>query len=275
MAANWKMSTIEMNMADSIALQRPSRNSPKRYSASTNKHPTAFWACSIVLGLILPTAVAASGKNNESQSLSILRETALNFLHSQTIQGDKQDIEISVGRTDRRLQLTACNSGPKAFLTAGAKLQGKVTVGLRCSGPKPWTVYIPAHIKIYTNVVSAAHPLRRGDEVSSADLISVRQEVSQLRGNYFTEKNDVIGKVIKQTLTAGQAITEKLIEAPILVHRGEKVSILASIGGLQVRGKGEALKDAARGERVSVRNSRSKRIVQGIATAAGTVSVRM
>ena len=61
----------------------------------------------------------------------------------------------------------------------------------------------------------------------------------------------------------------------MLVHRGDEVVILASIGGLQVRVKGKALKDAALGERLPVRNTNSKRIVEGTAIEAGVVSVQM
>ncbi|NOY73908.1 MAG: flagellar basal body P-ring formation protein FlgA [Gammaproteobacteria bacterium] len=219
--------------------------------------------------LLMPTVV--SGK----QSTETLRQTVLKFLQVQTEKRAEQDIEISVGRIDRRLKLATCQESPMAFLAAGAKLQGKLTVGLRCTGPKPWTVYVPAHIKIFANVIAAAQPLLRGSEISATDVIFVRQELSQLRSGYFIKIESVIGKILTQNLSAGHAITPKRVKAAFLVRRGEKVTIEVSIGTLKVRGKGEALKDAARGELVSVRNSQSKRIVQGIVTKPGTVNVQM
>jgi flagella basal body P-ring formation protein FlgA len=80
---------------------------------------------------------------------------------------------------------------------------------------------------------------------------------------------------VTQNLTAGRAITPQRIKAPIVVHRGEKVAIVAAIGTLKVKGKGEALRDAAQGELVSVRNSKSKRVIQGIVTSPGVVRVQM
>lgn len=219
--------------------------------------------------LLMPTVV--SGK----QSTETLRQTVLKFLQVQTEKRAEQDIEISVGRIDRRLKLATCQESPMAFLAAGAKLQGKLTVGLRCTGPKPWTVYVPAHIKIFANVIAAAQPLLRGSEISATDVIFVRQELSQLRSGYFIKTESVIGKILTQNLSAGHAITPKRVKAAFLVRRGEKVTIEVSIGTLKVRGKGEALKDAARGELVSVRNSQSKRIVQGVVTKPGTVNVQM
>lgn len=222
-------------------------------------------------GLLLPSMSASA----DSQSTETLRQSVTHFLQAKTVNHPRQDIEINVGRIDRRLKLAACQSSPEAFLPAGARLQGKLTVGLRCLGPKLWTVYVPAQIKIFANVITAVQPLLRGTEITADNVMSVRQELSQLRTGYFTNPLEVIGKILTQNLVAGQAITPKRLKARILVHRGEKVTIVATAGALKVRGKGKALKDAARGELVSVRSSRSKRIVQGIVTKAGTVNVQM
>jgi len=227
-------------------------------------------AC-LASGLFLLMAPVVAG----NQSTESLRQTVLSFLQAQTANRTEPDIEISVGRIDRRLKLVACQKSPVAFLTTGTKLQGKLTVGLRCAGSKPWTIYVPAQIKIFAEVVAATQPLFRGREISTTDLMLVRQELSQLRSGYFTKTEGVIGKILTQNIAAGHAITPKKIKAAFLVRRGEKVTIVVSIGALKVKGKGEALKDAARGELVSVRNSRSKRIVQGIVTKPGTVNVRM
>lgn len=238
--------------------------SPLRRLVRTN-----IGVSSIIL-LLLATPVMAS-----NQDTNILRQSVMSFLQDQMATHNEQDIEINVGRIDRRLKLTACEHAPTPFLAAGAKLQGKLTVGLRCTGPKPWTVYIPSQIRIFAEVIAAAQPLLRGTEITADHIILVRQELSQLRSGYYTKSDAVIGKVLKQNLAAGRAITPRRIKAPILVRRGEKVTIVASFGTLKVRGKGKALRDAARGELVSVRNSRSKRIVQGIVTKPGTVNVQM
>jgi len=229
---------------------------------------TNGWLAGGLLLLITP-AVASN------QPTEILRQSVTDFLQTQTAKRAGQDIEISVGRIDRRLKLVACKKTPTAFLAPGAKLQGKLTVGLRCNGPKPWTVYVPAQIKIFADVIAATQPLLRGSKISAADIMFVRQELNQLRSGYFTKTDAVIGKVLTQNLAAGHAITPKRVKAAILIRRGEKVTIVASVGTLKVKGKGEALKDAARGELIPVRNSRSKRIIQGIVTKPGTVKVQM
>jgi len=235
-----------------------------RFSLQTNA-----WLFGGLL-LLLTTPIVAGNQPTET-----LRQFVVDFLQSQTAKRAGQDIEISVGRIDRRLKLAVCQKAPTAFLTTGAKLQGKLTVGLRCAGPKPWTIYVPAQIKIFADVIAVTQPLLRGTQISATDIMFVRQELDQLRSGYFTKKDAVIGKILTQNLAAGHAITPKRIKAAILVRRGEKVTIEVSMGALKVSGKGKALNDAARGERVSVRNSQSKRVIQGIVTKPGTVAVQM
>ncbi len=209
------------------------------------------------------------------QSPESLHATVLTFLEKQSALTRSQDTEISVARLDRRLRLTECAKPPVAFLTPGAKLQGKISVGVRCTGQKPWTVYIPAHIKNFANIVVAARPLSRGTAVSDADIMTIRQDLSLLRAGYFIKNKNIIGKILTRSLPQGQAFSPKFVKPPLLVRRGDEVTILATVRGLQVRGKGKALKDAAFGEQVPVRNKQSKRIVQAIAVKSGIVSVQM
>lgn len=232
----------------------------------------ALIAFLLSMSLLTITTISSAASFQSGESL---RLTALSFLKEQTALKHGQDAEISIARLDRRLRLTECSKPPIAFFAPGAKLQGKLNVGLRCTGQKPWTVYIPAYIKSFAHIVVAARPLLRGVEISDADVMTIRQDLSQLRFGYFTEANNIVGKILTRALPQGTAFSPKFVKPPLLVRRGDNVTILASVRGLQVRGKGKALKDAALGERVTVRNMRSKRIIQGIAVKPGIVNVQM
>lgn len=228
-----------------------------------------------VFATVCAMAVVMPAAADNLQPPEALRSIALTFLEQQTANAKDQNIEISIARLDRRLRLSKCENVPSAFLAPGAKLQGKLSIGLRCSGKKPWTVYISAHIKRFADIITAAHPLPRGTQISASDLLSTRQDISKLRSGYFIKNKNIIGKILKRSMSAGQVFSVKNVKPPLLVHRGDDVVILASVGGLQVRVKGKALQDAALGERVPVRNKQSKRVVQGTAIKYGVISVQM
>lgn len=274
--------TGNQKMATTNSMKKPNHGNRTACSRSCTQWTsvlTILLLCT-TLGLCLPVAAANQADAAVNyQDANDLRQTAMLFLEEQVAKANgrttQRETDISVGHIDNRLRLTHCQDAPQAFLSAGTRLQGKLTIGLRCSGPRPWTVYIPAHIKVFADVVTAAHPLRRGAEISQDDVITIRQELGQLHNDYFVNADDVVGKIIKQNINAGQAISAKRIKAPIVVRRGDAVSIIVTAGRLKVKMKGKALKDAAVGDRLTVRNGRSKRIVQGIAVASGVVSVRM
>jgi flagella basal body P-ring formation protein FlgA len=66
-----------------------------------------------------------------------------------------------------------------------------------------------------------------------------------------------------------------MVKAPILIRRGEKVSIIASTGTVTVRMEGKALEAGARGDVITVLNLSSKQKVEARVLAPGKVQVQM
>ena len=68
-------------------------------------------------------------------------------------------------------------------------------------------------------------------------------------------------------------IVWQLLEAPVLVHRGEPVVIELRGASFAIRTTGRALASGSAGARVAVENPASKRVVHGTVTAPGQVTV--
>lgn len=226
-----------------------------------------------MLAILVSPAILASTPKLQAQEP--LRQLAKEYLQQQLSTSNRTDTEISIGRLDPRLRLSACEGKTSAFLPAGSKLRGKVTVGIRCQGDKPWTLYIPTNIKVYVDVIVASQPVARETRLTKNDIVSFRKEVSNYHSGYLTKPDQVIGKVTKRSLNEGDVFTNRNLKAPLLVHNGEEVTIIASVGSIQVRSKGKAMKDAAKGEKLKVRNIRSKRLVEAVVLSPGTVGVNM
>ena len=54
-----------------------------------------------------------------------------------------------------------------------------------------------------------------------------------------------------------------VFKRPIIVRRGDRVTLLAKSNAFEVRMEGEALMDASLGDRIRVKNLRSMRIIEG------------
>ena len=70
-------------------------------------------------------------------------------------------------------------------------------------------------------------------------------------------------------------MTPRVLEAPRLVRRGERVTITARADGIDVRMAGKALMDGTAGERIRVRNINSDRVIEATVASPGMVEVQM
>ena len=224
--------------------------------------------------IILVSLVGIATAHAEGiQPLDTIYAAAKDFLVSRN-QG-QQAPQIEAGPLDARLALAACEGPLEAFMPPGSAMYGNTTVGVRCAGGKPWSVYVPVKIKVSTPVVVAARPLIRGVKLSEADLTSAALDAANLPPDYLTDPQQAIGQQLKRPVSIGMAVAAGMLETPRMVRRDERVTILAEEGGLEVRMAGLALEDGVLGQPIKVRNLLSKRIIGGIIAAPGIVKVQM
>src|SRR5690606_30212151 len=111
----------------------------------------------------------------------------------------------------------------------------------------------------------------RGEPLRAEDLRHERRNVSRLNGAYLTRIKDAEGMVLKHPVPAGSVLAARLVERPKIVRRGQRVPVVVRSGTLAVRSDGEALADAAEGDRVRVRNVSSRMVIEGVVGADGAV----
>ncbi len=225
----------------------------------------------LMAGVVLSSAVAA----NEIESLDSIRDAARMFLELQTADLRRQP-EVVIGHLDSRLRLPACAEPLEAFFpTSGTQnLVGSTLLGVRCSTPKPWSIYVQATLTVTEEVVIATRPLARNAVIGPGDVQLADRDISRLNGGYLTDIAQVIGQTTSRPVSAGTALTTNLVEASRVVRRGDRVAIVAGGGGVNVRMEGEALADGARGDSIPVKNLSSGRRVEAEVVGPGEVRVR-
>ena len=174
--------------------------------------------------------------------------------------------EIRIARIDPRLRLPACQVPLRVVLPTTRPPIGKLNLRVVCEGPaqrKPWRIYVGARVAEYRRVLVSRAYLARNESLREHDLVNEERDVSMLPRGYYQHADDVVGMVVKRPIPAGRIINPDMIRPPLLVRRGESVSIVARRDGLSVRMAGKALGDGALGSTVRVRNTRSRRIVEG------------
>ncbi len=209
------------------------------------------------------------------QSRDSIRAAAQKFIINKIQTTHQSKPEVEVGKLDPRLRLTVCSEPLQAFLPPGGQSIGNTTVGVRCTGVKPWTIYVPIKVSIFRQVVMTTRPLSRGDMVTEADLRLTTQNLATLRPGYLTEVTQAIGKQLRRPTSVGTTLTNNMLVVPRMVRRGEHVTLVGQTAKVQVRVSAKALMDGASGDRIRVQNISSKQIVEGIVVSPGVVRVNL
>ncbi len=228
----------------------------------------------LLAGILAAGLLAAIGNGSagQYQSQASIQDAARHHV-LENAEGFPAPPEVRVGRLDSRLKLAPCTEELEAFTPPGRKRTGRTTVGVRCSGVKPWSLYVPVTVSIMGEVVVATRDLLRGQMISPSDIRLEERDLTQLHSGYLSNLDLAEGKRVKRTIRRGGIVKPVQIAAPTLIKKGAEVTIKASSDRIQVTTKGKALGPGGIGERIRVRNLRSKKVVEATVVDAGTVQV--
>ncbi|WP_296248839.1 flagellar basal body P-ring formation chaperone FlgA [uncultured Stenotrophomonas sp.] len=204
--------------------------------------------------LLLPSLAGATA----FQPVESIRSAALATL------GAGESGEANV---DANLRLPACSQPLQAKVTANT------TVEVACPQTGGWRLFVPVKVRREQQVLVLARGVAAGETLAAADVSSVKRDTARLAGAVLLNPEAAVGRVARRALSAGSLLSATDLVAPRTVRRGDNVALVSRRGGVEVRMAGKALGDAGEGERVSVENLSSRRVMQGIATPAGDVLV--
>ena len=229
-----------------------------------------FGGCTALLILVLP--LNAGGDELRAHAAAEIRATAEAYLATRTNSSDTSTSVTAAG-FDNRHRLPQCDAPLQGFLRRGTRIQARTIVGVRCTGSRPWKVYVPVDVAVSSEVLVAARPLPRGHLMSAADVRVERRDVSRLRHGYLADAKALLGQRLRAPLLAGTVLTPAVLQADDLVRRGQSVTITANLSGIAVNMSGKALADGGLGQRIRVENSNSGRIVEAIVRSREQVEV--
>lgn len=183
--------------------------------------------------------------------------------------------EIEVKQLDPRLRMPMCDKELTASLESPATPIGRVTVKVRCEGSSPWTVFVPAQVHLFREVVTTTRPLKRAGIIEPGDVVLRERDISLINQGYFTSVDQAIGQKLTRQTVGDQVITLVHLEQAEVVRKGDQVVITARSGTLSVRMPGEALSNGGLAEQIRVKNLNSMRVIKAQVTAPGQVEVAM
>jgi flagellar basal body P-ring formation protein FlgA len=224
--------------------------------------------------LLAPLAGAAAQAQvaAPSQSLQAIRVTAVAALRAQ-LDPALSGVELEAAAIDSRLRLAPCSRRLDAQAPLPRGGQSRALVRVACTEGATWSVNVPVEISRHADVLVMRRAAARGESLGINDVITQSRRLPGLGSPFVGSVAELKGRLTRRPLPAGAAIPADALDAALVVHRGQTVTLAATTSGIEVRAPGLALTDAAANQRVRVQNRYSLKIVEGVADTDGVVRV--
>ena len=152
-------------------------------------------------------------------------------------------------------------------------MRDRTLVEISCESAPAWRIFVPARIAGVRTAVALARPVVAGQTLKASDLTTVEGDAAQFPLGYFDDAAAVTGMTVRRAVAGGVVLSNQLLMTPDAIARGQEVTLLSNLEGINVRMVGRALSDGMVNQRIKVRNVSSGRIVEGIARSQQIVEI--
>lgn len=229
----------------------------------------------LILLLLLGSSVANSQgapTGAATQSLSAVRRAAEGHLRRE-LDPKVTGVTFAAAELDSRLRVAACTSPLVVTGRLPRGTQARALLRVACNSNVKWTLNVPVEIHRATDVLVLRRAVGRGENIRAEDVLVQPRVLPGLTSPYVSRIADLAGRLTRRPIPEGTPVAADALDAPLLIHRGQAVTLAVRTGGIEVRAPGMALADAAAEQRVRVRNLNSLKIIEGVADTAGVVRV--
>lgn len=144
-------------------------------------------------------------------------------------------------------------------------------IKVACEGKKHWTIFVKTNVNTteekklelsnYNQIIVLNKSIEKGNYIEQNDLIYVK---SSKNNTFFTTKEELIGRKVKQNLRKGQFVQPRHLFKKYSVHEGDPVIIVSKLKNAVISTRGFAMKSGNIGDFIEVKNERSGKVVKGI-----------
>jgi flagella basal body P-ring formation protein FlgA len=120
-------------------------------------------------------------------------------------------------------------------------------------------------------IVVPSHDIPRGVTIGDSDLAYVNVAADQVGFGVVTSMNALDGMETRRLLRTGEPVRGDDVRKPILVTKGQTVTMIFVAPGLTLTATGRAISEGGMGETVTVLNPVSYRQITGVVTGSGEV----
>ncbi len=143
---------------------------------------------------------------------------------------------------------------------------------MNSSGEVVRNLHIMAHVRVFAQAVVACREIARDDSIGPGDIEVKRMEVGGIKG-YFNDPQALVGAKAKTAIRSGTVLRKTIMLTNPLIRRGDRVTLKAIAGSVEVTSQGIARGDGARGDTIRVYNEMTRSTVYCTVIDSRTVRV--
>ncbi|HET8816346.1 MAG TPA: flagellar basal body P-ring formation chaperone FlgA [Pseudidiomarina sp.] len=164
---------------------------------------------------------------------------------------DDYDLVLSWSAT-RKEQLKGCQVESITIPEPAQLRRGRALVPVICKdSPRPH--YVPITISLLGTYYVLADSLSAGTLITAAHLRAEQGDLTRLPYQALRDPADIIGQQTRRSLVADTVIQQSFLQAPIVIERGQTVTVTVSGAGFVLRQVGTALDAGGVNEIIRVR----------------------
>jgi len=136
------------------------------------------------------------------------------------------------------------------------------------------TIRVSGAIHRMINIPVLSSTIRNGSVIGARDIETISVREDEVRNDMVISADELIGTTPRRVILPGKSVRVNEIQAPLIVERGDTVTMIFNDGGMRLTAKGKALENGAKGDLVRVSNTASSRTVEALVTAEREVVVK-
>jgi flagellar basal body P-ring formation protein FlgA len=206
-----------------------------------------------------------------SQDGDAIHAAALAFLTQQAA-GLPGKADITVAAAFPR-GLAPCTT-LEPFMPTGTRLWGRTTVGVRCVGERPWTLYLQARVSLQATYYLTARAIAPGEVLSSADLVAREGDLTSMPQAIVTDPSQAVGAVALSRMASGLPLRTDLLRGAGAISIGQTVHVVTGGNGFSITAEGSAMNNASPGQQIKVKTAGGQ-IISGVVKDSSTVDVSL
>ena len=129
----------------------------------------------------------------------------------------------------------------------------------------------PATAETGVRIVVPAHDIARGQTISESDLTYATVSGNALMAGTVSNIAAVKDMEARRLLHAGETLRADDVRHPIVVTKGQTITMLFRAPGVELTAMGRAMGEGGIGDTITVQNPSSYRMISGVVSAPGTV----